>query len=179
MPSPQYQLHDLQSGPPDTSWAQVSKALVRFVRARSRQADVVDDVVQETLARLIHQSRIQRPASIYALGFRIAANLLVDQHRRQTRFVDGLEIEPVSPAPLPDRVITGRQELAILSDALTAMPPLRREVIVRRRLSGQSCAVIARELNLTPKAVEKHITRGLADLQKAIADSRDTKDVDQ
>ena len=56
----------------------------------------------------------------------------------------------------------------MLQQALATMPPLRRDVLVRRRLQGQSCAAIARELGLSPKAVEKHITRGLADLHKAM-----------
>ncbi len=124
--------------------------------------------MQETLSRLVHQSRMQKLVSIYALGFRIAANLLVDHHRRDRRYVAEREDEPASQAPLPDRVLAGRQELAILNDALAAMPPLRRDVLVRRRLQGQSCAAIARDLGLSPKAVEKHITRGLADLHKAM-----------
>jgi len=48
------------------------------------------------------------------------------------------------------------------------MPPLRREVLVRRRLHQQGCREIADALSLTPKAVEKHITRGLADLRRAM-----------
>ena len=75
-----------------------------------------------------------------------------------------------SQAPLPDRVLAGRQELELLKGALAVMPPLRRDVLVRRRLQGQSCAAIARDLGLSPKAVEKHITRGLADLHKAMGD---------
>jgi len=116
----------------------------------------------------VDKSRLQKLVSIYALGFRIAANLLVDHHRRDSRYVAEREEEPASQAPLPDRVLVGRQELAILNDALAAMPPLRRDVLVRRRLQGQSCAAIARDLGLSPKAVEKHITRGLADLHKAM-----------
>ena len=77
--------------------------------------------------------------------------------------------EQASEAPLPDRVIAGRQELSALTDALAAMPPLRREVVVRRRLRGESCAAIARDLEMSLKAVEKHITRGLADLHRAMA----------
>jgi RNA polymerase sigma-70 factor (ECF subfamily) len=164
---------------PDEGWGTVSKVLTRYVRARTSNPNMVEDVVQETVTRLIHHARTQKPVSIYALGFRIAANLLVDQHRQQKRYASEPEAEPVSQAPLPDRVIAGRQELTILSEALAAMPPLRREVIVRRRLNGQSCAAIARDLDLSLKAVEKHITRGLADLQKAIAAGRGTEGADR
>lgn len=154
---------------PGEDWEAIAATLARYVRARTNRIDLVDDVVQETLSRLVQQSRQQRLVSVYALGFRIAANLLVDHHRRDSRYAAEPEQEPVSEAPLPDRVIAGRQELSLLSHALAAMPPLRREVLVRRRLRGESCAAIARDLELSLKAVEKHITRGLADLHDAFA----------
>lgn len=62
----------------------------------------------------------------------------------------------------------GKQELNCINNALANMPKLRREVLMRRRLEGQACSTIARELNLSLAAVEKHITRGLADLDVAL-----------
>ncbi len=167
MPATLHQI-ETRAGAPAEDWRAIAATLSRYVRSRTNRADVVEDVVQETLSRLVHQSRVQTLVSVYALGFRIAANLLVDHHRRDSRYVAEHEEEPASQAPLPDRVLAGRQEVAILQEALAAMPPLRRDVLVRRRLQGQSCAAIARDLGLSPKAVEKHITRGLADLHKAM-----------
>jgi RNA polymerase sigma factor (sigma-70 family) len=174
MPAPLHQIDPYADDTAVEDWPAITATLSRYVRARTDRADVVEDVVQETLSRLVHQGRIQKLVSIYALGFRIAANLVIDHHRRDRRYVAEREEEPTSQMPLPDRILAGRQELAILKDALAAMPPLRLPPqsgfpLVRRRLQGQSCAVIARELGLNPKAVEKHITRGLADLHKAMA----------
>lgn len=162
---------ETRAGPAAEDWRAIAATLSRYVRARTSRADVVEDVVQETLSRLVHQSRVQTLVSVYALGFRIAANLLIDHHRHDTRYAAEPVEEPASQAPLPDRVLAGRQEVAILRQALAAMPPLRRDVLVRRRLQGQSCAAIARDLGLSPKAVEKHITRGLADLHKAMPEA--------
>lgn len=154
---------------PEEDWEAVATTLHRYVRARTSRPDLIEDVVQETLSRLVVQRREQAVVSVYALGFRIASNLLVDHHRHERRYADEPEEERISDLPLPDRVVAARQELSVLADALTAMPPLRREVIIRRRLQGHSCAVIARDLHLSLKAVEKHITRALADLHHAIA----------
>ncbi|HQS96366.1 MAG: hypothetical protein B7X90_02805 [Novosphingobium sp. 17-62-19] len=157
---------------PDEDWADLAETIARYVRSRTSRMDLVEDVVQETLSRLVTQKQQQKIVSIYALGFRIAANLLVDHHRRDRRYVGEIEEDQASDAPLPDTVVAGRQELNVLAGALAAMPPLRREVIVRRRLHEQSCATIARDLQISLKAVEKHITRGLADLQRALAPIR-------
>ncbi|RDE04396.1 RNA polymerase sigma factor [Sphingomonas aracearum] len=163
------QFDDRADAPPEEDWAALGTALGRYARARTNRADLVEDVVQETLSRLVQQCRDRRPVSVYALGFRIAANLLVDHHRRDRRYAGEPEEQQPSDSPLPDRVVAGRQELVVLQAALAAMPPLRREVVVRRRLHGQSCAAIANDLELSLKAVEKHITRGLADLHRALA----------
>jgi RNA polymerase sigma factor (sigma-70 family) len=162
-------IDDRADAPPEEDWPALASALTRYVRGRTTRIDLVEDVVQETLSRLVQQCRDRRPVSVYALGFRIAANLLVDHHRRDRRYAGEPEEQQPSDSPLPDRVVAGRQELSALSVALAAMPPLRREVIVRRRLHGQSCAAIASDLELSLKAVEKHITRGLADLHHALA----------
>jgi len=152
---------------PEEDWRLIASALTSYVRKRTHRPDVVEDIVQETVLRLIDYRDKGPLVSVYALAFRIAGNLVIDRFRIERRYSAEAVEEPASLAALPDRVLVGRQELASLMQALQAMPPLRREVIIRRRLHGQSCATIARDLDLNPKAVEKHITRGLIDLNKA------------
>ncbi|RZT53154.1 RNA polymerase sigma-70 factor (ECF subfamily) [Sphingomonas sp. BK036] len=168
MPAVLHQIENRAGDAPAEDWRAIAATLRRYVRGRTSRTDVVEDVVQETLSRLVQQGRVQKLLSVYALGFRIAANLLIDHHRRDSRYVAESGEETASLAPSPHRVLAGRQEVAILKEALAAMPPLRRDVLVRRRLHGQSCAAIAKELGLSAKAVEKHITRGLANLHKAM-----------
>jgi RNA polymerase sigma-70 factor (ECF subfamily) len=52
--------------------------------------------------------------------------------------------------------------------AIKVMPPLRREVFLRRRLDGVACAIIAADLEMSLAAVEKHCTRAVADLRAAL-----------
>lgn len=152
---------------PEEDWRLIASALTRYVRKRTHRPDVVEDVVQETVLRLMDYRDKGPLVSVYALAFRIAGNLVIDRFRTERRYAAEAVEEPVSPTALPDRVLASRQELALLMQTLQAMPPLRREVIIRRRLHGQSCATIAKDLDLNPKAVEKHITRGLVDLNKS------------
>ncbi|MDV3456064.1 RNA polymerase sigma factor [Sphingomonas sp. HF-S4] len=151
----------------DHDWTAVRSALVRYIRGRTGRLDLAEDVAQETLARLIALQEQDTVGSLFALGFRIADNLVIDIHRREARASGEVDERFECTAPSLDRVVDSRHAVAILSRTLQRMPPLRREVILRRRLRRQSCAVIAEELELTPKAVEKHITRGLVDLKTA------------
>ena len=149
--------------------AELAGALRRFVRGRLDHHADGDDVVQETYLRLFTYQASARVEDVKALCFAIARNLLRD-HRRVARRGAHVELDEAMVCPLPaaDRVVAFRRAVALMAGALERMPPLRRDVLVRRRLQGQSCAAIARDLGLSPKAVEKHITRGLADLHKAM-----------
>ena len=167
MPLPLRQVEPDMAVAPEEDWRMITSALTSYVRKRTARSDVVEDVVQETVLRLIDHRNKGPLVSVYALAFRIAGNLVIDRFRVERRYAAEAAEEPASLAALPDRVLAGRQELDLLMRALQAMPALRREVIIRRRLHGQSCATIARDLDLNPKAVEKHITRGLVDLNKA------------
>lgn len=149
-------------------WNAVHVALVRYIRARGARTDVAEDIAQETLARLIVIHRDKGVASVFALGFRIADNLLVDQYRADSRLADEPEGELISEAPSLDRTLDSRRAIEVFQRCLNRMPRLRREVLIRRRVQQESCRAIGEELSISTKAVEKHITRGLVDLRRAM-----------
>lgn len=150
-------------------WEAVHDAVVRYLRHRTSDREAAGDVAQEVVLRLIDLRRRQQIGSIHALAFRIADNLLVDGARRQSRTTVIPEDDDIAcTTPSAERVVASRQIMDILSRALRRMPPLRREVIVRRRLNGENCATISAELSLSPAAVEKHIARALVDLRAAL-----------
>ncbi|MXO67140.1 RNA polymerase sigma factor [Altericroceibacterium endophyticum] len=148
-------------------WPAIREAVRRYARTRCGRADVADDVAQEVLARLIALRETQAIGSYLALGFRIADNLMIDVNRRESRHAAEPEDHWVSDAPSLDRALDSQHAVQVLSSCLRRMPPLRREVIIRRRLKEESCRLIGEELAISVKAVEKHITRALVDLRLA------------
>ncbi|MFT4054665.1 MAG: RNA polymerase sigma factor [Novosphingobium sp.] len=149
-------------------WDAIRGALRRYLRARGAQDDVADDVAQETLARLVELARTQQIASMLALGFRIADNVLVDMHRRNSRLTAEIDEDFRSEEPSLNRVLDSRRAMEVFDRCLKRMPALRREVLVRRRLNQESCRAIGDDLHMSAKAVEKHITRGMIDLRRAL-----------
>lgn len=143
-------------------------AVQRYVRGRSGRHDIADDIAQETVARLVELQRTEQIGSIFALAFRIADNLLTDMHRRERRLSDEVDDEWQSEEPSMDRVLDSRRAVDVFNRCLRRMPPLRREVLIRRRLNQESCRSIGEDLAISAKAVEKHITRGMIDLRKAL-----------
>lgn len=152
----------------DEGWDAVLIAVQRYVRGRSGRHDIADDIAQETVARLVELSNTQQIGSVFALAFRVADNLLIDMHRREQRLSDEVDAEWSSDEPSIDRILDSRRAVEVFNRCLRRMPPLRREVLIRRRLNQESCRAIGEDLSISAKAVEKHITRGMIDLRRAL-----------
>jgi RNA polymerase sigma factor (sigma-70 family) len=150
---------------------ELRQALHRFVSGRLRDRVLGEDIVQETYVRMYDYRRTRPIANAAAFCFAVARNLVHDHFR-------GLHAQPPAselvedmacPRPWAEEVLDYRQRLEILVGALTAMPPLRREIFLRRRLDGVPSTVVAADLGMTVSAVDKHCTRALAYLRHTLA----------
>ncbi len=150
--------------------ADLRRALQRFVETRLRDRTDSEDLVQETYLRLYDYRRTRSVADIAPFCFAIARNLIRDHFRRLrgTPAAAELHDDIACPAPRIDEVLAYRERVEVLSRALKAMPALRREVFMRRRLDEVPVATIAADLDLSVAAVEKHVVRALADLRAAL-----------
>jgi RNA polymerase sigma-70 factor (ECF subfamily) len=150
--------------------ADLRLALQRFIEGRLRDRTESEDLVQETYLRLYDYRRTRSVANVGAFCFAVARNLVRDHVRRlrSTPIAMDLPEETVCPAPRADEILAYRERVEVLTRALRAMPPLRREVFTRRRLDGHAVATIASDLELSVTAVEKHVVRALADLRAAL-----------
>lgn len=144
--------------------------LHRFVLSRLRDRCDSDDLVQETFVRFYAYRSRRAVEDVTAFCLTVAGNLIRDRFRRLSAAPGVTELSEtlVCPQPRIDEVLSYRQRVVLLSAAIEAMPPLRREVFLRRRLDGDATATVARDLDLTPAAIEKHVTRALTDLRRAL-----------
>lgn len=162
-------IHPICDAELDYDWPGIQRSIRTYVLSKTKRHDLADDIAQETVATLIEYGRTHQIATIYGLGFRIAGKLLLKHDRIAARMSpDEIAENHASDDPLPDQRLADRQDVEMVTRILRKMPRLRREVLVRRRIKGESCAAIAHEMNLSAKAVEKHITRGLRDLSDAL-----------
>ncbi len=154
----------------DSDEAELHLALRRFVAGRMRDRDESEDIVQETYVRLYSYRRTRAVADVGAFCFAVARNLVHDHFRRRQALPPSAELvdDIVCPLPGAEEVLDYRQRVGILVRALKVMPPLRREIFLRRRLDGVAGTTIAADLGMSIAAVEKHCTRALADLRIAL-----------
>jgi RNA polymerase sigma-70 factor (ECF subfamily) len=163
------------SPPPDDSrWfaEQVQPhdaALRAWLRARFPALGDVDDLVQETYARIL-RLRARDPLRAHAvkpLLFTTARNLALDELRRR-RIVpmqalpDEAEgILPPDDAPGVDETVSRRQELALLAEAIQALPPRCRQILTLRKIYGLPQKEIARQLGISEHTVEAQVGIGM------------------
>ncbi len=144
--------------------------LRRFIEGRLRDRADSEDLVQETYLRLYDYRRTRTVADVGAFCFAVARNLVRD-HLRRRRTGPALAEWPeeiACPQPRADEILAYRERVEVLRQALRAMPALRREVFLRRRLDEQSVASISAALGLSVSAIEKHVSRAIADLRVAL-----------
>lgn len=147
----------------------LTHALRAFVRHKMNDRADGDDLIQETYARLLNYQATSPVHNIKALCFAIARNLLLDYQRSARRISGGpLDETMVCPQPTAEVVVAYRRAVAIMAETVGKMPPLRREVFLRKRLDGLSTVEIADSLDMSSTAVEKHVVRALHDLRSAL-----------
>ncbi len=129
----------------------------------------VDDVVQESLLRVWRVRTAEPIHSAKAFLFQVARNVVIDLLRRQrnspVEAVADLAALPVADER-PDAVerLTADEILQLLADAIAALPPRRREVMLLCKIHGLTHREAAGRLGLAPKTVDEHISRGLKQL---------------
>ncbi len=145
------------------------RELLNFCTRFSGNADAALDTVQETYARALGASgQGQAVEAPRALLYRIARNLMIDQHRRDlVRGEDDPGTEPDAerqPAPAaqqPESLAMSGQAVDALIATIEALPPRCREAFVMHRFEGYSQSEIATRMQISQKMVEQHIKLGL------------------
>ena len=149
------------------------KRLLAYIAQRSRDPADADDFLQETMLRVLEQSRKQEIANPMAYAYRVADTVIYAQSRRYQREAELLDEEYECDAPLADEQLAYTQRVAVMREALNTLSPLQRKVFVMRRIDGLSRTRIADELGLSIEAVKKHLVRAMATMTEKVAGARD------
>lgn len=125
----------------------------------------VDDLVQETYAKLIMLENVSAIVNPRAYVFQTAYSILIN-HVRRSRVVSFQAVHDIDQLGVmadeatPEDTLIGRDELYRLAQAISGLPGKIRDVFVLRRVKGLSQREVAKTLNLSESTVEKHMSRG-------------------
>jgi len=144
------------------------RALRGYLSRFFRNVADIEDVVQETYARLLNLNDSDSVAvrNWHAFLFASARNLALDRIRKaRVVSLDTLAemggADVLDQTPSADEALNARQELALLLETIASLPDRCREVLTLRKLYGMSQREIARRLAITESTVEKHVAYGV------------------
>ena len=142
-------------------------ALFRYLLQLTRDRAVSEDLVQEVFFRVLKYSRsydhgLSFPVWLYGM----ARNAYFDAVRKRRGETAGTEMSGIkSSAPMPEEVITHKQDVKFLQEALGKLPDDKREVLVLSRFHEMRYEDIAQVLQCEVGTVKVRVYRALKELR--------------
>ena len=125
----------------------------------------IDDVVQESYARLIRAKQAGRISYARAFLFTTARNAALDIfRRRQVVTIDAIgdlsDLPVLVEAPDAAEMMAKQQELELLAEAVRGLPERCRQVLTLRLLYGLPQKEIAAQLGISEHTVKAQLAKG-------------------
>lgn len=134
--------------------------LVRYCRRLTGEADVAEDLAQESVCRLFSHEVRAGPSDVRAWLFTTATNLARDRYRTRTNRRRLLDVHPVRPAGVeaPDVALERKEREAEARRALETLAPRDREILLMR-YSGFSYREIADAVGVAATSIGTLLSR--------------------
>ncbi|MDI4234818.1 sigma-70 family RNA polymerase sigma factor [Bradyrhizobium sp. 31Argb] len=157
----------------ETTWASLRQLLVdRYYDLRDRltrrlgSAELASEALHEVYLRL---NRTDNPGSVSspaAYLFKAAYNIASDRRRTEYRRGHQVPIDAVlhdipDQRPGPDGISEAKIELAALTEALLALPPRQRAILIAARFEQIPRAEIAKRYKISRRQVQFELQRAL------------------
>lgn len=144
---------------------ELTPVIRRVLSARIRDPHTVEDLTQETLARLIEARPRITDDGLTAYAVVTARNLARSLARDDTLKRDHLHrLIDLRTPPSPEEETLRREEGTAVSAALARLSPREKEAIVAR-VGGKDTATVAAEMGSTPGGVAVQLARARAKLR--------------
>ena len=129
----------------------------------------IDDVIQETYAKLVTLPSIDAIRDPRSYAYQVALSVHVTNLRKSNvipiKVIPQFEQANIAASdPSPEQIAADRGELEQLAAALAKLPDRCRAVFLARRVEGLSHRETAQKLGISEKTVEKHMARGIRHL---------------
>lgn len=143
------------------------RELLNFLARAVDDRHAAADLAQESYVRVLTlQQSGQQVTQPRALLYRVARNLMIDQHRRgAVRSHDGADdeadgVQAMLAAPdvfEPETAAISRQGVEAMLAAIEQLPLRCREAFILHKFDGLSQAAVARQMDISVTMVERHI----------------------
>lgn len=145
----------------------------------TRNNSDVDELLQETYARLLVAGAAPQESevrSMRAFCLTVARNVALDWLRRQQvvplELVSDMEsLDVLDESAQIEEIVNAHQELALLAEAVAAMPRRCRQTFTLRKVYGFTQKEIAERLSISENTVEQHLMKAARRCAEVLYDS--------
>jgi serine/threonine-protein kinase RsbT len=140
--------------------------LRRYVAARVRDRHDVDDVVQETVERVLAAREPLDPDAALAYALVVARNVLVDRARQARRASrNAPRVIDIREPLRPEDAVIAKEERRALEDALTVLPPEHRDQLLTHVLADVPLRELAAAAGTSEGSTAAQLARTRAKLR--------------
>lgn len=159
----------------DVAFRNHHASLVQYLHRRVGSEAEAADIAQEAYLRVLRYRGNQDFASLKALLYRIAINLVIMRRREAAahHLSDHVPLDDlaVASAEVPhDQRLDDQQRLASILSAIKCLPDKCRHVFLLSRFHGMSNREIAVRCGISVRMVEKQISKALAVCRARVRD---------
>lgn len=171
-------------------------AMLRLAMAYLRDREAADDVIQETWVNFLRSlDRFEGRSSLRTWLFGILTNIARARRRREARVITFTSLfgllpdsrgptvdpkrfgkngtwltDPPSWSQVPEQILEGQETLAQVKEAIEALPPKLREVIVLRDVAGFSADEVGQALQISTGNQRVRLHRARAAVRQKLED---------
>ncbi|HEU4546034.1 MAG TPA: sigma-70 family RNA polymerase sigma factor [Microlunatus sp.] len=150
----------------DTAMEALIPIVARVVRARVTDANLAEDLVQETLVRVLARANRVAPGMLEPYAIVTARNVVASQwterDRQRRNQHRALEVPWVES---PDEQVLKDVDAQAISEALTRLSEHERATLLAHEVSGRDTKSLGSDLGMTPGAVAAQLNRSRARLR--------------
>ncbi|MGQ7869524.1 RNA polymerase sigma factor [Sunxiuqinia sp. sy24] len=157
----------------DQLFTKYGKRLFFFSLGYLKSEFEAEEVVQEVFYKIWKNRKSVNPdLSFKAYLFKIAFNHIQELFQK-LNLQKAYQHEIINTAIVSSNELDSRTNyqslLELVNKLIDQLPPRQKEILIRKRQHGQAINEIAKELNISSKTVENHITEALKKLKKGLS----------
>ncbi len=152
----------------DELYARYARRLFSYLLHLSNDRARAEDLLQEVFLTALRSEAFDlRPGKFAGWLFTVARNRAYSERRKESRAV---EVETPEPPPSPEAEVEKREAFALLAEAIGALSPPHRDVLMLKEVAGLTYSQIAAVQNVPEGTAKSRLHHAIKSVRRFFAE---------